>query len=153
MSLTSTAVANEETEEFLDWFERYWVELETFNDFPDPFSRAEYRRLVQEPGDRHFWWADLDGRHIGFCVFIIGPHWYRRDITDGYIDEFYIEPAARRGGAGRALATLVLDEFRRRKVREVRLSALRRNERASAFWRQLGFEVAMTKMALHQDEG
>jgi ribosomal protein S18 acetylase RimI-like enzyme len=148
MSITSRPVTEAETEEFLDWFERYWVELETFNDFTDPFSREQYRRLLGEPEGRRFWWADRDGRHIGFCVFIIGPHWYRRDVTDGYVDEFYIKPEARRGGAGGELATLMLDEFRRHRVREVRLSVLRRNERAAAFWSRLGFDVEMTRMAL-----
>ncbi|HLZ70328.1 MAG TPA: GNAT family N-acetyltransferase [Dehalococcoidia bacterium] len=141
-------VASEEFEEFLDWFARYWQELETFNDFPDPFSREQYRRLLHEPGGRHFWWAERAGRRIGFCVFIVGPHWYRQDITDGYVDEFYIVPEARRDGAGRALAEAMLAEFRRHGVREIRLSVLRRNSRAAAFWSSLGFAVEMTRMAL-----
>lgn len=147
-AITVRPVEADEFEEFLDWFERYWQELETFNDFPDPLSRDEYRRLLQNAGDHHFWWADRDGAHIGFCVFTIGHHWYRYDITDGYVDEFYVEPSARRGGAGRALAEAMLAEFRRRGVREITLSVLIRNTRAAAFWRSLGFVPAMTKMAL-----
>lgn len=143
-------VAEAEIEEFLDWFARYWDELETFNDIPDPFSREQYRRLLREPGDRRFWWAEHHGERIGFCVFIIGPHWYRQDVTDGYVDEFYIVPEARRGGAGRALAQAMLAEFRRHNVREIRLSVLRRNTRAAAFWSSLGFAVEMTRMALRE---
>jgi ribosomal protein S18 acetylase RimI-like enzyme len=141
------AVAPNEVEEFLDWFERYWEELETFSDFPDPFARSEYRRLLQEPGDQHFWWADVDGRHAGFCVFTIGHHWYRRDVIDGYVDEFYVEPALRRGGVGRTLANAMLAEFRRRGVRRMELSVLPRNTRARAFWASLGFELALLRMA------
>ncbi len=137
-----------EVEEFLDWFERYWEELETFNDYPDPFSREQYRRLLQEPGDRRFRWIERDGRRIGLCVFMIGPHWYRRDVTDGYVDEFYVEPGSRRGGVGRAAAQRMLEEFRTAGVREVRLSVLRRNSRAAAFWADLGFGDEMTRMAL-----
>lgn len=140
-----------EHETFLDWFERYWDELDGFNDYPDPFSRAEYRRLLREPGDHHFWWAERDGRPAGFCVFTIGQHWYRRDLIDGYVDEFYIAPDERRGGAGRALAQAMLAEFRRRQVREIHLSVLMRNTRAAAFWSSLGFAPMMTKMALRPD--
>jgi ribosomal protein S18 acetylase RimI-like enzyme len=147
-SVRARPVAAHEIEEFLDWFERYWTELETFNDYPDPFSREEYRALLREPGTRRFWWAERDGRRIGFCVFTIGPHWYRRDITDGYVDEFYIAPEERRGGAGQALAQLMLAEFRRHGVREVHLSVLLRNTRAQAFWQSLGFGPMMYRYAL-----
>jgi ribosomal protein S18 acetylase RimI-like enzyme len=146
-TVTSSAVKPDEIEEFLDWFERYWEELETFSDFPDPFSRTEYRRLLREPGDHHFWWADVEGRHAGFCVFTIGHHWYRRDLIDGYVDEFYIDPAFRRGGVGRTLAQSMFSEFHRRKVRRIELSVLPRNARARAFWTSLGFELALLRMA------
>ena len=149
-------VAEHEIEEFLDWFERYWPELESFMDYPDPYSRDEYRRLMQTATDHHFWWGERDGERIGFCVFTIGPHWYRQDLIDGYVDEFYIAPAHRRGGTGRALASLMMAEFRRRNVREVTLSVLVRNERARGFWASLGFGPAMYKYAMplgEQDAG
>ena len=151
--VTVRPVEPAEIEEFLDWFERYWEELETFNDFPDPFSRSEYRRLLEHPEGRRFWWADVDGRHLGFCVFIVGPHWYRRDVTDGYVDEFYIAPEARRGGVGKAMGQAMLDEFRRLGVRQVELSVLPRNARARAFWASLGFELEKLKMALSRATG
>jgi|SRR5579883_1567991 ribosomal protein S18 acetylase RimI-like enzyme len=142
------AVVAAEIEVFLDWFERYWAELESFMDLPDPFSRDEYRHLMQNAPDHHFWWAEMDGHHVGFCVFTIGQHWYRRDLLDGYVDEFYIAGEARRRGIGRRLAEAMLTEFRRRGVRVIELSVLRRNERAQAFWRALGFETQMLKLAM-----
>lgn len=148
--VTIRPVSVDEVEEFLDWFERYWAELETFMDYPDPFSRDEYRHLMQHPGDHTFWWADLDGRHAGFCVFSVEQHWYRRDLTDGYVDEFYVEPSFRRRGVGRELAQAMLAELRRAGVREIGLSVLRRNERAQAFWRSLGFGLAMYRMAMQE---
>lgn len=150
-AVTVRGVEPDEVEEFLDWFERYWAELETFNDYADPFSRDEYRHLIQEPGGHAFWWADAEGRHIGFCVFTIGPHWYRRDIVDGYIDEFYIAPDSRRGGLGTAIWRQMLAEFRRRGVRQIELSVLPRNTRAVAFWTSLGFGVETLRMALRPD--
>lgn len=144
-------VAAGETEEFLDWFERYWVELETFNDFPDPLSRDEYRRMMRESDDHHFWWLDDDGAHVGFCVFSIGHHWYRHDLTDGYVDEFYIDPEARRSGAGHMLAAAMLDEFHRRGVRQITLSVLLRNTPAATFWQSLGFVPSMYKMTMPQE--
>jgi ribosomal protein S18 acetylase RimI-like enzyme len=152
MSVTVRPVAESEFEEFLDWFERYWAELETLNDYTDPFSRTEYRRLLHQPGGHRFWWGMRDGRQIGFCVFTIGPHWYRQDIVDGYVDEFYIEPESRRGGAGRELMQAVMQEFRNHNVREIGLHVLRRNERAIAFWSGFGFGVAQHRMALQLHE-
>ena len=147
-SVRARPVAPDEIEEFLDWFERYWSELETFSDFPDPYSRDEYRRMLQTSEGRYFWWGERDGQRVGFCVFTIGPHWYRQDITDGYVDEFYVAPEHRRGGTGRALALLMLDEFHRRKVREIHMHVLLRNERAQAFWASLGFGRMMYSYAL-----
>lgn len=145
-----------EVETFLDCFERYWDELETFHDYPDPFSRDEYRRHMLQSrgpfGERLFWWIELDGQPAGFCVFTLGPHWYRQDVRDGYVDEFYIDPAFRRGHVGTAAARAMLSEFRRRGVRQVELSVLPRNSRARAFWTGLGFGVEMLRMALPCDE-
>lgn len=149
-------VGPDETEAFLDWFERYWTELETFHDYPDPFSREEYRRLLLQPSvpfaERSFWWIEADGQRAGFCVFTIGPHWYRQDIKDGYVDEFYVDPAIRRGQIGTAAARAMLAEFRRRGVRQIELSVLPRNTRARAFWTALGFGVEMLRMALPVEE-
>lgn len=139
--VTVRSVSPGEIEEFLDWFEGYWGELETFNDYPDPYSRSEYRRLLEQTDGRRFWWVDVDGRHAGFCVFTIRSHWYRRDVTDGYVDEFYIAPSARRTGVGQAVGRMMLEEFRRQGVRQVELSVLSRNARAAAFWTSLGYGV------------
>ncbi|MHB8573738.1 MAG: GNAT family N-acetyltransferase, partial [Dehalococcoidia bacterium] len=75
-------------------------------------------------------------------------HWYRHDITDGYVDEFYIAPEARRDGAGRIVGEAMLTEFRRRNVREIHLHVLLRNTRAAGFWQSLGFTPAMYSMTL-----
>lgn len=144
-------VAAGEVEEFLDWFERYRAEHEPFGDYPDPFSRAEYRRALLEPAGRHFWWADLNGEHVGFGVFIIGPHWYRHDVTDAYIDDFYVASAARRGGVGTAVARAMLEECRRRGAHQVELQVLPRNPRAQAFWRSLGFGLESLRLAIRVD--
>ncbi len=120
-------------------------------EYADPFSRAEYRRLLQQPEGQRFCWAELDGRRIGFCVFTVGHHWYRHDLTHGYIDEFYVLPEARRGGIATALAHLVLDEMRRLGVRQCELSVLPRNAPGRALWESLGFGLETLRMAQRLD--
>lgn len=142
------SVSVDDFDQFLDWFERYWAEHEPFGDYADPFAREQYRLAMQNPAGRRFWWAELDGERVGFGVFIIGPHWYRQDITDAYIDDFYVEPAARRSGVGRAVAQAMLAECSRLGVHRVELQVLPRNTRAQAFWQSLGFGLESLRMAL-----
>jgi ribosomal protein S18 acetylase RimI-like enzyme len=147
-SVTVRPVADDEVEVFLDWFERYWAEHEQFGIYPDPFARDQYRLAMQNPAGRRFWWAELDGERVGFGVFIVGPHWYRQDVKDAYIDELDVLPTARRSGVGRAVARAMLEEIHGLGVRRVELQVLPHNERAKAFWQSVGFGLESLRMAL-----
>ena len=62
------------------------------------------------------------------------------------IYEFYIRPATRRQGVGRALVEDLLLEVSEKGVRHVGLNVSGHNTDALAFWKALGFEVSTYQM-------
>ena len=62
------------------------------------------------------------------------------------VHDFFVKPAYRREGVGRALALRLLEECRLIHIDEVNLEVLSSNEAASAFWRSIGFEMAGRKL-------
>ncbi len=55
------------------------------------------------------------------------------------INDFFVEPAMRRKGVGRALATKLLEEARAMHVDQIDGEVLPTNGAAAAFWRSMGF--------------
>ena len=55
------------------------------------------------------------------------------------VNDFFVRPAYRRKGVGRALARRLIDECRSLKVDEIGLEALSANKRAASFWKSVGF--------------
>lgn len=55
------------------------------------------------------------------------------------IQDFFVDPAHRRKGVGRALAGRLLEEAKAMRIDRVDLEVFPKNEGASAFWRKLGF--------------
>jgi ribosomal protein S18 acetylase RimI-like enzyme len=79
---------------------------------------------------------------IGFAAGSVGPG-NALQVPDrlGQVTDCYVIPARRRRGAGRRLATRLLDLLRERGADTVRLQVVTRNADAQAFWRSLGFEL------------
>ncbi|MDQ3264330.1 MAG: GNAT family N-acetyltransferase [Myxococcota bacterium] len=147
MELIPLSPSPAEHEEFLDALAAYWDELQTFSGHPEELIRTEYRRHLLHPGNRRFVWAVQGGRRIGFCVYLVVEHWYRSDILEGYIDELYIRPDARRIGRGREFMAQVMERCRQEGCQGVRLHVLPRNTRARRFWESVGFEEELLKMS------
>jgi GNAT superfamily N-acetyltransferase len=57
------------------------------------------------------------------------------------VNDFFVEPTLRRKGAGRALATKLLDEAKAMHVDEIDLEILPANATATAFWKSVGFHT------------
>lgn len=55
------------------------------------------------------------------------------------VQDFFVDPSARRRGVGRALATRLLDEAKAMGIDRIDLEILPGNEAAAAFWTSLGF--------------
>jgi ribosomal protein S18 acetylase RimI-like enzyme len=57
------------------------------------------------------------------------------------VNDFYVDPATRRKGVGRALATKLLEEAKAMRVDRIDLEVLPSNAAAAAFWKSLGFRT------------
>lgn len=148
-SIQLVDVAAAERGVFLDTYARYWTELEGFQTLPEPFVREDYQRfMASEPEGVRFAWILRQGERVGFCVYSLPPHWYRPGVTEGYVDEIFVEPAARGGGIARAVGEAMVKDCRARGAKDIRLQVLPKNLRAQAVWRQVGFEYELLAMRL-----
>jgi len=57
------------------------------------------------------------------------------------IQDFFVDPALRRKGVGRALAGKLLEEAKAMRIDRVDLEVFPKNEGAAAFWKKLGFRT------------
>ena len=55
------------------------------------------------------------------------------------VNDFFVRPAYRRKGVGRALAKRLIEECRSLKVDEIGLEALSPNKTSASFWKSVGF--------------
>ena len=55
------------------------------------------------------------------------------------VNDFFVRPAYRRKGVGRALAKRLIEECRSLKVDEIGLEVLSPNKTAASFWKSVGF--------------
>ncbi len=57
------------------------------------------------------------------------------------VNDFFVDPATRRKGVGRALATKLLEEAKAMHVDRIDLEILPTNAAAAAFWKSMGFRT------------
>src|SRR5436190_22048117 len=57
------------------------------------------------------------------------------------LNDFFVDPAMRRKGVGKALATRLLDEAKAMRVERIDLEVTPTNAAAAAFWRSMGFRT------------
>jgi GNAT superfamily N-acetyltransferase len=117
---------------FRDWWQR---------DEPadEPLALGVARLLVDPHTE--FLLAGLDeGRPTGVCQlrYRYGL-WY--DAPDCWLEDVYVEAAARRSGIGRALGEAALDRGRERGCRRIQLDVNEANRRALALYEELGFDA------------
>ena len=93
--------------------------------------------------------AETDGRIAGFAYMEYEPVLYAELATKvAWLHDIYIEPGARKSGAGRELLDVVADEARRQGANKVLLSVAEQNEKAQRFFEQYGFRQTMREMML-----
>ena len=91
--------------------------------------------------------AEEEARITGYAYGTLEPrNW--NDLLDacGKLDDLYVDPAARRHGVGRALATEMLGALRARGAPRVVLLSAWQNPGAHAFFEALGFRRTMLEM-------
>jgi len=109
---------------------RYW---------PDEFFAACLAGL--DAGTHLIWLAKEDDLPIGFALARIEHHWYRTSIRIGTMEEFYVAPAYRRAGVGRALAARTIEEMRLAGATTITASVLQANLGVLLFWQRVGFSI------------
>ena len=145
-------VTPEEYDAFFAMYEVYERELDPFD--PDPAGdRAQssehievYRAAILEDladaeSGRELFWVEVAGARAGFCMTRTLPDWPVPTLTVAEVVEFYIAPAHRRRGTGRAAVEALLAIHRARGTRLVEAAILRDNAAAHEFWGALGFQV------------
>jgi ribosomal protein S18 acetylase RimI-like enzyme len=84
------------------------------------------------------WLIEMDGRVQGYIVVCLGFS-VEYGGYDSFIDEFYVRPAFRRQGLGRAALAHAERYLRDHGVRTIHLEVDRRNDAARGLYRRLGF--------------
>ena len=79
-----------------------------------------------------------DSQTVGFFVLSLG-HSVENGGTDGFIDDFYLIPAARGRGLGRQALALALEEARKSGIRVLLLEVEAENDRAYRLYSSMGF--------------
>ena len=144
MNVTLAPVVEAEYGDFAKMAEPYHYELDPYDPIGggEPFSAEQYRRsLLADTEERELLWIIADGERAGFAIVRTWP--------DGVAEviEFYVVPALRRRGVGRAAVEALLAEHRRRGTALVEAGILGDNEPAKAFWAALGFQVRSLRTA------
>lgn len=138
MRVITKPVTEAELEDVRALLVPYFEEVNQYSD-GSTSAVADSDRVLGPAYNR--WWA-LDGdERVGFVIFRVYSHEPHIPGWEGSIDEFYILPAYRRRGLGRALATAVMDHMIERRCDRIKLTVLTRNEPAMALWQALGFRV------------
>ena len=57
------------------------------------------------------------------------------------VNDFYVNPPARRKGVGRSMAQKLLEEAKKMRIDQIDLGVLKTNSTAAAFWKSLGFQT------------
>lgn len=142
------AVLPSELNAFFATFAAYHAELDPYDHDPrgaGAHSLEAYRSAILDDigpdSGRELLWIEAGVGRAGFAVVRTLPDWPDESTNVAEIAEFYIEPAFRRRGVGRAAVEAILADHRARGTRLVEASILRDNAPAQTFWRALGFEV------------
>jgi GNAT superfamily N-acetyltransferase len=144
VTVTLIPVPSSEHDDFFKMFADYHHELDAYDRHAEdnPWDPEGYRRAVLDDMEgRELSWVTVDGERAGFLVVRVFPDFPddSRDVAS--IAEFYVLPAYRRRGVGRAAIEALLADHRARGTFEVEAGILDGNAPAKAFWGSLGFDV------------
>ena len=144
-------ITDDERAELRKMAERYWMDLmPTAPVVQDPARRAAYFESHFQLGtlDSAHWWAVVEGTKIGFAKVDLGED---HDGRWARIRDFYIEVAWRHQGHGKSFAQAIVERLREQGTYRVDLNVRQDNPGALAFWRTLGFEVALYHLRMYLD--
>ncbi len=137
MELALRPVAEDDLSQLLV-FMKVFHELEHIS-MTDKQREAAIRPLLGENENGRIWMIVVDGNDVGYIVLGFG---YSIEFggRDAFIDEFFIQSAARGQGIGRQVLKLVKDKARKLGVSAVHLEVAHANKRAQHLYRESGFD-------------
>lgn len=104
----------------------------------DAAAVASMAALLADPSLGRAWLVAAGGQPVGYAVLTF-VHSIEFGGRCGFVDELYVEPAARGRGVGRRALELVAAEARSLGVRVLLLEVSPENERAERLYRAAGF--------------
>ena len=139
-------IREEDRDDLREVVHRYWRGL-----MPDALvvrdpvrgEAAFLRRFRFDDAGSAHWWAVLDGTRIGFAKVDLRDDAGERSAQ---VRDFYVEPEWRRRGHGRAFAEAMFAWLRAQGVEQIDLNVREDNPVALAFWRSLGFDLALYRL-------
>jgi ribosomal protein S18 acetylase RimI-like enzyme len=98
--------------------------------------------------------ADQGGAVVGYVFADVeSTNWMELRGPCGVVHDIYVDGAARRLGAGRALLRAAIDWIRSKGRSQIVLLTKTGNENAQRLFQSLGFRPTMIEMTLDQDDG
>ena len=98
--------------------------------------------------------AEDAGYVVGYVFADVeGTSWKDQRGPCGYVHDVYVDEAARRHGAGRALMHAAVEWIRSKGRTQIVLLTMTRNEHAQRLFAALGFRPTMLEMTLDVDAG
>ncbi|GMU41365.1 MAG: hypothetical protein AMXMBFR23_22310 [Chloroflexota bacterium] len=150
MDVTLRPVEPWEIDDYFAMMEPYHRELDIY----DPHAAEShgtdeaYRAAVlADMEGRELLWIEANGIRAGFAMVRVDADWPDESRNVASIAEFYVAPAFRRHGVGRAAVEAILADHRARGTFEVEAGILRDNSAAIAFWARVGFELRFYQTA------
>jgi GNAT superfamily N-acetyltransferase len=151
MTIILCRIAAAERDELAAMAQRYWEGLMPHAPVVrDPELRQLYfeDRFRFDDPHRPLWWAVTGGAKIGFANLVLGESPGERHAE---VSDFYVEPAWRRRGHGRAFLHAILAWLQAHGITRVDLNVRRDNPGAMAFWQRAGFELALYRLRRYLD--
>jgi ribosomal protein S18 acetylase RimI-like enzyme len=101
-------------------------------------ARHALGELLAKPELGRAYWIRREGASVGYAVLCFGwsLEWGGRDA---FVDELFVEAAARGGGVGRAALRALIREAERLSIRALHLEVEHGNEAGQALYRSEGF--------------
>ena len=114
----------------------------------DPLRRAAYfeSQFAWAGDGRRLHWAVESREKVGFVSVSVDCA-----AHTAFIEDFYIFPAMRRKGHGRAAVQALYTQLDALGVTQVELNVRRDAPQALAFWEALGFRIASYRLRQYRD--
>lgn len=100
-------------------------------------GKASFNTLISTPALGGVWLAEIDGEAVGHVVLVVRFAMEYGGL-EGYIDDLFVRPSARRQGVGRALLEALFADCRQRGVKALVVEVGQSNHAAQKLYASFG---------------